>query len=105
MQRYERAALRRARERRRLTQLELANALGMTRIYIVDIETGRKNPSFETMAKWVQALGAHGGMDLFDQWRPLDPITYEKRRAWGEAIRRGHVERALRRERERQGRG
>jgi transcriptional regulator with XRE-family HTH domain len=96
MQRYERAALRHAREKRGLTQLELAGAFGMTRIYIVDIETGRKNPSFETMAKWVRALGAHGSMDLFDQWRPLDPITYEKRRAWGEAIRRGTRERALR---------
>lgn len=46
--------LRRERERRRLTQTEVAKAVGVTRAYYADVELGRYNPSLKLMVKLCQ---------------------------------------------------
>ncbi|MCX8749230.1 MULTISPECIES: helix-turn-helix transcriptional regulator [Snodgrassella] len=43
--------LREARERKKLTQLELANAIGCSQVHISGIETGRTSPSKELAKK------------------------------------------------------
>lgn len=43
--------IRKARESKRLTQTEVAEAVGVSRAYYADVERGRYNPSLKLMAK------------------------------------------------------
>ena len=51
------AVIRDTRRRRGLTQLELAHAVGVTRQSVVNLETGRANPTLATVLATLQALG------------------------------------------------
>ena len=46
-----------ARERKGLTQAELARRLGLGRIAVTRVERGMRNPGFDTMCKWSAELG------------------------------------------------
>jgi transcriptional regulator with XRE-family HTH domain len=48
-----------------LTQTDLAKVLGLTGSTVSRIEAGLRDPSFPTLRKWIEALGRHGGTDLF----------------------------------------
>ena len=39
-----------------LSQIEVANAIGMTQAYVSGLESGKKSPSFETLVKLARAL-------------------------------------------------
>lgn len=45
------------REEKKLTQQEVADAVGITRNYLSDIENGRYNPSFKKSIKLATFLG------------------------------------------------
>jgi transcriptional regulator with XRE-family HTH domain len=45
------------RQQRKLTQIELAEELGFSRSYLAEIETGRRNPSLETVKTISDGLG------------------------------------------------
>lgn len=49
--------LRNAREKAGLTQLELANKVGITRAYYADVERGRYTPSLKVLSKLAKVLG------------------------------------------------
>ena len=51
-----RTRLREAREALNLTQEELAKRLGITRLGVLNIEVGRRNPSHALMIRWAQEL-------------------------------------------------
>lgn len=61
-----RTSLAEARRRAGLTQTQLSQMLGVTRLAVVSIERGRRNPGMDLMLRWVKALGPYGAMDLFD---------------------------------------
>ena len=48
--------LRNARKKAGLTQLELANKVGVTRAYYADVERGRYTPSLKVLSKLAEAL-------------------------------------------------
>lgn len=63
----------RVRQRRKehsLTQEELAHLAGLHRTYMTHVETGRVNPSLETLARLAVALGC----DLSDLTRGLQAV-------------------------------
>ena len=47
------------RKRWNLTQYDLSQILGTTRDYIKDMETKQREPSFEMLMKWSNALGCN----------------------------------------------
>lgn len=51
------AKLRLERRMKELTQLQVADIVGVDRDDISGYETGRKNPRFDTMVAWAQGLG------------------------------------------------
>jgi transcriptional regulator with XRE-family HTH domain len=51
------ANLRQARIRLGLTQIQLAEKLGVAQSYISDLEAGKKRPLVETLAELADALG------------------------------------------------
>lgn len=51
------ARLRLERRIRELTQVEVADIVGVDRDDISGYETGKKNPRFDTFVAWAQALG------------------------------------------------
>ena len=61
-----RTELIRARERLNLTRPEFAKRAGISRHYVFYVETGRRNPSFLVINRWLEALGRHGKFDLFN---------------------------------------
>jgi DNA-binding XRE family transcriptional regulator len=58
-----------ARERAGYTQQALAERLGITRLAVLNIEVGRRDPGHALMLKWTEALGPYGTLEL---WRPSD---------------------------------
>lgn len=48
--------LRDARKRKRLTQTEVAESVGVSRAYYADVERGRYNPSLKLMSKLAKLL-------------------------------------------------
>ncbi len=54
------ANLRRLRERRGLTQAQVADAAGLHRVYVRQLESGgRTNPSLDALDRLADALGVH----------------------------------------------
>ncbi len=53
--------IRELREKRGLTQTELAQAAGITRIYVAKIEAGEKLPSIPILLKLAKALKVKAG--------------------------------------------
>lgn len=51
-------ALRDARKKRKLSQLEIASTSGIDRAYVSELERGLGNPSVETMFRLADAIGA-----------------------------------------------
>lgn len=51
-------ALRDARKKRQLSQLEVASTSGIDRAYVSELERGLGNPSVETMFRLAEAIGA-----------------------------------------------
>ena len=49
--------LRKIRTKKKMSQVELANALNVDRAYISNIENGRMNPTLSTLEKIAGALG------------------------------------------------
>lgn len=74
-----RTRLAEARRRAHLTQVQLAEILGISRLGLIAIEVGRRNPGMDLMLRWVRALGVYGSTDLFDP--ELDAPTPRRRRA------------------------
>jgi transcriptional regulator with XRE-family HTH domain len=66
--------IRQWRERKNLTQEQLAPLAGFTRSYITDIETGRRNISFLNLMKIFNALE----IDDADWKKLIDEITENK---------------------------
>ena len=60
-----RAALIKARLALGLTQPQMAERLGITRLAVLNIEVGRRDPSYELMLKWNEVLGPRGGLHLW----------------------------------------
>lgn len=52
-------AIRMARVERGLTQAQLAATLGVSRQWLIDIERGRGNPSYETLFRIAEKMGFH----------------------------------------------
>jgi len=79
---FHRARLKDARVRAGLTQAQLAQRIGISRHFVVEVENGHRDPGYATMDKWVQALGANDSLDLFQQMRrkPATPIFRQPRR-------------------------
>lgn len=48
--------LRDARKSKRLTQIEVAKSVGVSRAYYADVERGRYNPSLKLMSKLAELL-------------------------------------------------
>ena len=59
------AAVRELRERKGLTQEQLADLSGLHRTYVSGVERGLRNPSLVNVVKLARALGVRVG-DLFD---------------------------------------
>jgi len=57
--------IRQLREKRDMTQTELAKAAGITRIYVAKIEAGEKIPSIPILLKLAKALKVKAG-ELLD---------------------------------------
>lgn len=55
-------AIRKFRQKKKLTQKELGNALGVSAQMIAQYETGKRNPKFETLARIAMALN----VSIFD---------------------------------------
>lgn len=55
----------RARERIEKSRPQLAVEIGVSRTYLFAVETGLRDPSLETMGRWIRALGPGASMDLF----------------------------------------
>jgi transcriptional regulator with XRE-family HTH domain len=53
--------IKRVRERQHMTQAALAEAAGVHRVYIAQIEGGTKVPSIATLEKIAKALGVKAG--------------------------------------------
>ena len=68
-----RTKLIKARERRGVSRIDLAERLGMTRQYVMRVEDGLRNPSHETMVRWADALGI--SMDKFRDAPPQQSRT------------------------------
>ncbi len=64
------------REELNLTQEEVANAVGLTRNYISDIENGRYQPSFNTSIKLIKFLGLD--LNLLSSMTEIQDITTKK---------------------------
>jgi len=84
------------RQERGLTQQQLAELAGVDKVTLIRIETGRGNPTVETLGKLATALGVEMA-DLFPKVQsslfrvPPDQATQEERRAeWDVAVRRAH---------------
>jgi DNA-binding XRE family transcriptional regulator len=61
----------RAREQVRLSRPDLARLLGLSRFFVFSVEVGWRNPRFELMQLWAQALNAP--LDIFVS-DPLPPL-------------------------------
>ena len=57
--------IRELREKRKLTQIELAKLAGISNTYLSDIERGRVNPSLKTLDKLARALGIKIDWEIF----------------------------------------
>jgi transcriptional regulator with XRE-family HTH domain len=55
------AKLKALRERRGLTQEQLAEKSGVSRTYLARLETGRQDPTLSTLEKLAKALGVKAG--------------------------------------------
>jgi transcriptional regulator with XRE-family HTH domain len=55
------ARLKAIRERRGLTQEQLAEKSGVSRTYLARLETGRQDPTLSTLEKLAKALGVKVG--------------------------------------------
>lgn len=62
--------VRELRQNRALTQEELAHLAGLHRTYMTHVETGRVNPSLETLARLARALEC----DIADLTRGLQDV-------------------------------
>jgi len=49
--------LRATRLKRRISQTEFAETLGVSRVYLNSLEFGKKKPSFKLLNKWAKELG------------------------------------------------
>jgi transcriptional regulator with XRE-family HTH domain len=104
MEKLVRGPLKTARERAGLTQHDLAELIGVSPLYVLDVEVGRRHPTYRRMMKWLEALAPYAtSLDIFNQWQPLNPDVYESRRVRGEKLKNWIRERAPKRELERQG--
>jgi DNA-binding XRE family transcriptional regulator len=61
-----REALTQARINLGLSQRAFAAKLGVHRSTVLNIEVGRRDPSYELMLRWTDALGPHGHFDLWE---------------------------------------
>jgi len=85
-------ACRDARLRRRLSQRDLATAVGLSRAYVSMIERGRANPSLAV----VERIGAELGLDLELLIRTAPTLEVDRQRDLVHARCSGYVERRLR---------
>jgi DNA-binding XRE family transcriptional regulator len=49
---------------------QLAEIVGISRHFVVEVENGHRDPGYQTMMKWAAALGEHGSLALFGKLRP-----------------------------------
>lgn len=61
----------------RLTNIEFAALLGITRLHLNAIEQGRREPSLDLALRWLDVLAPHARMEMFG---PL-PVVEERIRA------------------------
>ena len=64
------------RQKRGVTQIELAEKLGITRLHVLAVEMGRRAPSMELALRWLVALAPEARLDMFG---PL-PLIEERLR-------------------------
>ena len=86
-------ALRWLRNRQQRKQYEIAQAAGITKAMLSAYETGKQNPSIETLEKILDALGAeladlHDALDIVNE-RSTPPGRLRRSAGWGWAERRG----------------
>jgi uncharacterized protein len=67
--------VRQARRRRRLTQRELAARTGVAQTTIARIETGRHQPTIETLNRLLNGAGFRAALDLVNIVRPGDLLA------------------------------
>jgi len=65
-------ALRSTRKERRIVQQDLADVIGLSRTAVIDLETGKSKPYFETVQKAAVALGYRIALV------PLEAVPYIK---------------------------
>lgn len=75
--------LRQEREVRGLTQLDVANKIGLTRQAVAASENGHSSPGLDTLARWAQALNLRLEVRFVPaevvkgegKWQPVHPAT------------------------------
>lgn len=53
------------RQKRGVTQGELAEKLGVTRLHVLAVEMGRRGPSMDLALRWLVALAPEARLDMF----------------------------------------
>lgn len=53
--------LKKIRTRKNISQVEIANQLGVDRSFVSNIENGKNNPTLSTITKLAQVLGVSSG--------------------------------------------
>ncbi len=53
--------LKKIRTQKKISQVEIANQLGVDRSFVSNIENGKNNPTLSTITKLAQALGVSSG--------------------------------------------
>lgn len=66
--------LRQERQKRRWKQTEVAQAIGISKQMVNDMETGRRKPSYEVLVKLLDLFGYDDPRELFAE-APEQPIS------------------------------
>jgi DNA-binding XRE family transcriptional regulator len=73
MVQFYRAKLVEARQRAGLSQAQVANWIGVTPHFVLQVEYGHRDASYRTMVKWIEALGEHAEESSIDLFRQMTP--------------------------------
>lgn len=79
-------SLREVREAAKLTQLQLAERVGLKQAHVSAIEVGRRATTTEKLAKWIEVCGAHLVIEPPSAADPLTPLLDAARGLPGEDL-------------------